>query len=952
MNSINTIEIDTPKNRELALRNIFETKYAWLLRWALHFTEDNRSAAEDLVQETFVRLMLTWDTLVNFDDLEPLLYTYLRYAYLTERRRGRGHAFQSLSSVDFDTLAISLHTTIAFDQIAVQNEIRDILAYLLWRRRSARFASMFILRFFHGYYPEEIAAVCLSKRFGVDLGLRHARQELRAHLADPHKIQELGRAPILKPKQPNFAIPVDDFESELRRNIFSSTNETCPSMEKLERCYSSFNLRSLECDLLAHIVTCESCLDKVARRCDVPPPPARSMEDIFGRASRGKSNRTGLSEQKKLARAFTNAKNRMREILEHHPTGLVIALNGEVAAVRDINSACAILRVETRAVQTLEIVEVFSEQGLLLLALPLLNHPPKSPPEIKHEVALGGERTLSLVVRYTGDGALIETKYVDPHFTSDTAVERECIAEYESMIHLGINMNHLDSESSARNPQPAQRSSLWRRFLDKKRTRLMVVGLLVPITAVALVIATLIVPMAINRYGQRIDANHLLSKATREDRTLSDAGQPVVIHQRIQIKIAGHIVQRDLYRDVRGIRQPKGHPMDADEQALRKKLSDAKLDWDNPLSAQNYQEWRDNLYREEDRIAKTGDNLLTITTNSQQSAIAQETITIKADSLHPVARTILFRDGESIEIAELSYNVLPWGPGIEQWFEPLSDSSSSLRSPMQKSHIVPPTQLDESQLDLAELNVLLVLQELHADTERLQVVRTPSSVLVKGVVESNDRKAELITHLQMADHVIADISSYQDYDVGGVLGGGVSQFKEVSITANDTPMKRQCKQKSISLEQCRKISYALLNSSALIVRESKRLSELQREYPSSKPLTLTARILLSEITQKYMAHINAALNEQERVIRSFDIERVRQTATTPSDALSLNDMAQQNLALSKELVYVVEERSRHAPVILQELAESDESVRNSLSLAAVDLRNRSTLSSTNSSPDK
>src|SRR3984957_5484374 len=102
MAHIHPISEAARENREPGLRAVFETRYTWLLRWALHFTENDRAAAEDLVQETFVRLLLTWDTLADLDDLEPLLYSYLRYAHLSERRRGRSHAFQKLSTADFD----------------------------------------------------------------------------------------------------------------------------------------------------------------------------------------------------------------------------------------------------------------------------------------------------------------------------------------------------------------------------------------------------------------------------------------------------------------------------------------------------------------------------------------------------------------------------------------------------------------------------------------------------------------------------------------------------------------------------------------------------------------------------------------------------------------------------------------------------------------------------------
>src|ERR1700757_3569265 len=100
---------------ERNLEGMFTAKYPWLLRWAMHFAQNDAAAAEDLVQETFIRVLLLKDALRDPDNIEPLLYTHLRYAYLTEWRRGRNHSFHNLAAADFDTFSISLTTTVTFD---------------------------------------------------------------------------------------------------------------------------------------------------------------------------------------------------------------------------------------------------------------------------------------------------------------------------------------------------------------------------------------------------------------------------------------------------------------------------------------------------------------------------------------------------------------------------------------------------------------------------------------------------------------------------------------------------------------------------------------------------------------------------------------------------------------------------------------------------------------------
>jgi DNA-directed RNA polymerase specialized sigma24 family protein len=945
MTLLQNINGDSKKDRSPALQAVFERRYAWLLRWALHFTENDRAQAEDLVQETFVRLLLSWDTLRDLDDLEPLLYSYLRYEHLSERRRGRNHAFQRLSTADFDTLAISLRSSSAFDQIEVQNEIRQVLAFLLWRRRTARFASIFLLRFFHGYFPEEIASVCIAKRVAVDLGLSQARRELKAHLADPRQIHVMSRSPFPDQKPVNIAIPIDDFEKELRRNIFHSHIEPCPPLENLERAYNSLSQRPIESGLLTHIVVCEPCLEKAVRHCNIPPPSSRSINDSFRRSPRTKLRKPGLADKRRLARVFAEGESRMREIYEHHPTGLVIALNAQVVAVRDISSTAthAMLKVETHTVQTLEIIEVLSEQGLLLMAMPVLRHPPKSQPEIRHEIELSGARTLTLLIRFNGDGALIEATYADPHCStladeviggeevgalSDVCSEDDFIQRMPgARTYVGVNLPTT---------QTASMMWLWHRFAERLKIGLGTVTPLVTASAVLLAAIAWLAWIADNRQAQRIDANQILRAATRSEDSLQHTNQQGVIHQAVRIETGGRGQNRDLYRDLRGKRRPRQLPMSEEERVLRAKLTEAQMDWNNPLSAESYRDWHDHLLREEDQVVESGKNLLTVTTKVRRGSIQQETLTIELDDFHPVARTVLFRGGDTVEVAELSYEILPWGPKVDTWFE--SDFTEGFNTHPPTGGVLPkvPSRLNEAQVDFAELSTILALQELRADTERLQVTRTPSGVDVLGIVESDQRKTAIILRLQTIAHVKASISSYRDLDAKAPPKASASQVHAVSAAVEDTPLKAECSHEKMSSDQCRRLSYALLDASSVLIRESKSMNALRQEYPAARPLTSTAQQLLVEIVEERLGHMHAALEQQKRVLQSLSVDRARGWENRPAGPPILEDAAQRNLSLCKELVYVADEHSRPAPIILEELAQIVDDTRIALARTAAD----------------
>ncbi len=918
------------KHLEQTLEGMFTAKYPWLLRWALHFAQNDPAAAEDLVQETFVRVLLLKNALSDLDNIEPLLYSHLRYAYLTERRRGRNHSFQSLAAVDFDTLSISLRTTAAFDQIEVQNELRKILVFLLWRRRAAKFANMFLLRFFHEFNHEDIARICLVSRHAVDLALARAREELKAYVADPQQIRVLGRgnAPEFKPQ--NTAVPSDKFANDMMSDIFQSACGACPSDDQLEQRYRALTLRPLENDLLAHLVGCRTCLDKIARVIKSSPPslPQRISLGSIRRsikitAATRSEKAVTRSQKTSLARIFDHGKRRMRETLDHHPSDLVIALNAEIVAVRDISSSRAVLRVETRSAAQLELIEVFSEQGILLLMLPITQHPPLSPPELKQEVQLSGDRTLTLCVRFTEEGALIETTYLDPHFPTD-ANESQALADLqEDSIGLDeVLPAELLEAPPSRNIRRTHRAGRWRRLLLGVKSAIGRRGALIPF-AVSVLISAVVAWVALNHSKERMDAGSVLRDAMRSEGRLRAAFGPGVVHQQLEIRASGLAHHRDIYRDLDGRRLPKPQPMDPNERLLRAKLAEAQYDWQDPLSAANFEAWRDRIPRQHEDVERRGTDLLTVTTTASAGPVLRQSITIRLGDLHPVARSLLFRDQESVQVAELSYEVVSWGPASEGWFE-TSVGNLPQASPRPGAPVlsVRSPQLSEDQLDMAQLGVILALQELHADTERLQESRTPSGIVVTGIVESESRKLEISRRLRSIPHISSSILSYRDIQARSRNGPESVNVTAMSVAAEDSPLDKYCESRHLTRDRCQQSAHQILSSSTNLVRESKRLRDLARQFPSSKPLTREARYLLDELTALYVQHLKAAAGEQEGSFPVLELDSASGTSSPENLGPELRELAEQNLRLATELVYASDGNARDASLILRELATS------------------------------
>jgi hypothetical protein len=434
------------------------------------------------------------------------------------------------------------------------------------------------------------------------------------------------------------------------------------------------------------------------------------------------------------------------------------------------------------------LIEIFSKQGLLLLMLSVTHHPPQSPPELRQEVQLSDDRTLTLCVRLTGEGALIEATYLDPHFATDANKSQALADLQEDAIGLDeISTVKLLEAHPSRDMHQSPRPGSWRRFVEGAKAAIGRRGALVP-RGITVLIAAVVVWVVLSHSNKRADAGSLLRDTMRSEGRLRAAFGPGVVHQQVEIRASGRAHRRDIYRDLDGRRRPKSQPMDSDERILRAKLAEAQYDWQDPLSAANFEAWRDRVPRKQEDIERSGTDLLTVITTASSGPVLRQSITIRLGDLHPVARNLLFRDQESVQIAELSYEVVSWGPASEGWFESsVGNLPQAPRRPGPPLLSVHSSEVSEDQLDMAELGVMMALQELHADTERLQESRTRSGVVVTGIVESESRKLEISRRLQTIPHTSATIWSYRDLDTKSRTDPESMSIRAMSVAAEDSP---------------------------------------------------------------------------------------------------------------------------------------------------------------------
>lgn len=163
--------LDGMANKQARYENLVNAYSPWLYRYA-YWLSGEKSAAEDLVQETFLRAWRFLDSLKDEASAKSWLTTILR------RENARKYERKQLQYSDVDMDSISSQTT-EFDARPEVYALRIALKNLPQKYRDP-----LVLQVLEGYSLQEIADIFDLPRNTVATRLHRARQKLRAVLQD------------------------------------------------------------------------------------------------------------------------------------------------------------------------------------------------------------------------------------------------------------------------------------------------------------------------------------------------------------------------------------------------------------------------------------------------------------------------------------------------------------------------------------------------------------------------------------------------------------------------------------------------------------------------------------------------------------------------------------------------------------------------------------------------
>jgi RNA polymerase sigma factor (sigma-70 family) len=791
---------------------LFTERYADLLAWAMRLTKQQRDVAEDLVQDAFVQFVLGRTRLEEIENIDGYLRRMLRYMHIGRLSRSAQHLHEAaLSVADYDSCRLGWTAIEPPRRMQAFEELHQICTYACARKESSRAGSVLILRFFHEYFPAEIAGVLNSSRHCVDQWQRLARREVKLLMDEPGRLSFVNARKPADRQQVKYLRSDCDLMLELRQMIFNSRHGDCLSPAEFEEIYASGNADALTTAKLAHIVSCPGCLDTVNGLLGLPPlaeryrgepsEPEGPPSDPSGGGPAGGG--TGDLTQK--------FEHRLRETHEHKPRELRIAINGFLVGSLKVSSDLSELDLNLSPDDPVEFVEVSSEQGVQMLFLSI--NPLGRQREEWASVELSEGRSLEACLQ-NENGPKLHVVYTEGNVTAPTpntnflssslfvvpgadALKEAKVEVHGVVFYLSSWAKRFVSTLKRGTEEVSQEDTSLRPLLDQSAERRYFrrpFGWLIVLVCVLVIAGFLIFKASLSR---NLSATTLLEKADVAEKS-ADGTLGNVRHRSIHLEerrdsaiVAQHRIEiwehtgngaraQRLYDDsnrlVGGTWQkadgsrtvyhhgskPQSQPVITTPDSLLLNLEDV---WQMGLSTQSFA-----ALIEQPVMAQVEETSATYVLHYEAgrtigaSHLLKATLTLSKSDLHAIELTLVVeRGGELHEyrFVEAGFELLPLKDVAPKAFEiepELTGGAVELGRPghwalrdLTASRVPPPPSTSTPPVASAELevDVAYLLNRAKADrNEQVNLTRSAGgSLRVEGVVDTDQRKQEFLRGL-------------------------------------------------------------------------------------------------------------------------------------------------------------------------------------------------------------
>ena len=225
----------------------------------------------------------------------------------------------------------------------------------------------------------------------------------------------------------------------------------------------------------------------------------------------------------------------------------------------------------------------------------------------------------------------------------------------------------------------------------------------------------------------------------------------------------------------------------AEAQAVSALFHAAHYDWNDPLSARAFQQWRDEQVHKTDEVTTVSNPdkpswaYTQIKTQSAEGELGTATITLNQEDYQPLEEMLEFRDGEWVELSEISEGDIAGGTLGRHIDVPVR----AAEPPSRPAALSPGSPASISD----ELQVLSALSSIEADLgEHVEVALTGGKVMVTGGEGIPARRQdEIRAQLENLQHVEVEFSPTNPVAIPpetAAAGGGTAKAPPSPIQAS------------------------------------------------------------------------------------------------------------------------------------------------------------------------
>ena len=288
----------------------------------------------------------------------------------------------------------------------------------------------------------------------------------------------------------------------------------------------------------------------------------------------------------------------------------------------------------------------------------------------------------------------------------------------------------------------------------------------------------------------------------------------------------------------------------------------ANYSWTDPLSAQSFQAWRNQLPDKRDQVSEEN-QAYRIETSTDASELRNATLTLRTADLRPMEERLEFSNQEWVEITEVADDTTP--PVSRSAVESERPAAGNAKPPAPEvSNAVTAPAPSASAAD--ELQVVAALHDVGADLgDPVQVSRSGTEVVVSGVGIAPARQQEIRNAIGSKPHVAVRFSDSPPDRVpeqpvapgDSSAGGDVRQLQ--------SRLAEQLGGRA-NLEQ---LAAQVLDSSESLMARAYALRRLAEQFPvaAERELTASDRQLLQRLRVEHSAALRQQVTEIDRAVQ-------------------------------------------------------------------------------------